>query len=241
MAQHGNNTSTMGVIGRTPQLWEGIDWGQLMTDPSVGHMIYDNFLPYLADKYTVTAATSGTFTQQTGKYGGAVADSGASTNNQGVNIQGPAVFAPTANGMIVMETVGIHTANGTGPNFFCGLHEADTSIIAADALSSDDYVGYFSATSNTLLAKNRKTAITEASQSAGSIPTSGAVQRYGFKIIGTKKIEYWLNGVLLATKPITSIPATSLAMSLVVQSNGTTRPTFNPYWWACAYLEQSPY
>jgi hypothetical protein len=242
-AYQGNNTTTRGDYGRSAVLWEGVNWSQLRDDPSYGHGVIERFSPYRSGDYTVTQATAGTQTQYAAAYGGVVLDSGATTANQGVNVQNKTPFLPQTNGVLVYETLGFFSANSTGPQFFCGLHEDDTTILTTSgALTSDELVGFHSISGNTLLAKNQATGTIQ-SQAAGSLSTTaGTLIRLGFKIFRRSKIEFYVNGELLATTPTSQIPASAMLYpSVVCRSNGTTQPTFTQHWWACAAIFQSDY
>jgi hypothetical protein len=57
--------------------------------------------------------------------------------------------------------------------------------------------------------------------------------KLGFKVTGTTKVEFFVNGVLVGT--ITAnIPTTELRPSLVCQSGGTTDPIVHIDWLALA-------
>lgn len=243
-AYQGNNTTTQGLYGRTAPLWEGVNWAQLRDDPSYGFGVIERFAPYRSGDYTVTAAVTGTQTQYAGFGGGAVLDSGASTVNQGVSVQNLTPFLPQTSGLLVYEICGFFSANGTGPQFFAGLHETQAGILGASGAiggTTDEFVGFHSISGNTLVTKNRATGTVQ-SQAVGSLSTSGAVHRMGFKIYRQSKIEYYFDGVLLATTPTSQIPNSAMLYpSVVCRSNGTTRPTFTQYWWACAQVHQSNY
>jgi hypothetical protein len=239
------NHSVLAAQGRglSVPLWRGIDLTDLQNNPSLGYCDFDDFLDLATGKHTATQATAGTFTALAGRFGHGSANSGSTTGGQGINIQKAPIFAPVAgDGMILFEGRFYLSANSTGPQFFLGLHEADTTILSsAGALTSDDLVGFQSISGNTLLAKNQNTAaaIQSATLSTG-LPTDGSYMQLGFRIIGTKRVDFYQNGIIVASS-ILSIPTANLAMSLVCQTNGTTQPVVNPDWWAAAYVAQADY
>lgn len=236
----GSIQGAVSTRARQVGLWRGVDFGRLMTDPEYGYIFHDDFVPYVSSPYTVTQAVSGTFTQTAGKYGLATADSGATTNTQGVNIQTPAVFAAETNGMLFFEAYFKLSGNSTGPEFFIGLCETDTTVIGSGAITADETMGFYSIASNAITTRTEKNGTAAQSTSiTPTLPTDGSYIKVGLRALGTREVEFWVNDQKMPTVHTSSISTANLALTLVCQSNGTTQPTVVLDWWTAACVYQA--
>lgn len=218
--------------------WNGIPLDRPY-DPGAGLIFFDDFYE-LSDEYTATQATAGTFAMTDAAYGVALADCNSTTATQGINVQKNTtvgeLFIPTAGTTIVFECRIKAVDIATGPEFFVGLHQIDTTIIASSAMSGANYIGWQSITDDGVLL------FTGAKASAADTNTAttfvdGTWVKLGFKVNGVTSVDQYINGVLqdsstaLATA---NIPVTEMVPSLVCQSGGTTDPIIHIDWWMCA-------
>ncbi len=222
----GSNTTR----NHSPILWNQVDVDALRRGID-GYLFEDDFLDLPTGKYTATQATAGTFALDNAEGGIALADSGSTTDNQGINVQlggtAGAAFVAPASGLLVYEArVKITTAMSSGPQFFCGLWATDTTIIASGALStSATYCGFSSVTDNGILlgaSGNGSTA-----ETASSIKTlvADTYVWLGFVIKDRTTITFYVDGVKKDDTNTVSIPTTTpMRPSFVCQGSGTLQP-----------------
>jgi len=232
--------------GLSPTLWHQAPVMQIMSgDLGEGFGFIDDFLTFddASVRWLLTAATSGTTALDTAEKGGVLLlDSGAATNNQGPQIQmGGAVaacsFIPSAASKIYFETrLKLVTIGSTTVQFFAGLSEVDTTLLAAAANSSANHVGFeaINTTSVTFAAEvgGSRTADT----SAGTI-ADGTYIKLGFLIDGVSSVTPYIDGVA-GTKQTAGIPTAEVTPSLTCHSSGTTQPVMHVDWVACFQAEQ---
>lgn len=222
--------------GLSSDLWRDCPRDEIMHDPGVGYYFRDNFTDLPTGRYTATAATSGTFALDDAARGVALADSGAAVDNQGINVQKAVggvgeLFIPKARCRIWAEAYLKLVTISTGPQFFVGLHEIDTTIIAAGAMSGSNYIGYQSVTDDGVLLFASNKAGTGTTKSA-TTAADGTYLKLGFKVTDLTKIEYFINGVKQGeTIATANIPIVAMTPSLVCQSAGTVRPVAHIDWW----------
>ena len=128
---------------RSKLLWDGFNFERArIGDPGYATLFFDDFSKGVAH-YTATQATAGTFALDTSvNYPVALADCNSTTATQGINVQLPGeYFLPAAGQTIIFEARFKFADVATGPEFFIGLHEVDTTIIATSALSGSNMIG----------------------------------------------------------------------------------------------------
>lgn len=218
-------------------LWKNCPREEIMADPGRGKYFRDDFMYLPTGKYTATAATSGTFTAGAEEGGVAVANPGAATNEQGINVQAPAaLFKPQANSQIWFEGRIKWSAITNGLEFFLGLSDVETAIIASGAVASDNFVGWSSVTTDGVLLFNSENA-TAGNTGAATTVEAATYLKLGFHIDGLNKITQYINGVKTGTaKVAANIPAVVMCPSLVAQANGTQN-TVSIDWWECFQLD----
>lgn len=194
----------------------------------------DNFMDLPTGKYTATQATAGTFALDDAEGGVALADCNSTTATQGINIQlgGTAgeSFKPAAGRTIYFEGRVRADDIATGPEFFFGLAITDTSLIAGSALTSQA-IGFKSVTDDNVLLATCKDGSSETTAASIHTFVDGTWVKLGFKVIGTSKVEFYVDGVLKGS--ITAnIPTTEMRPSLVCQTGGTTDPIIAIDWGA---------
>lgn len=233
--------------GQSGLLWKDCPGGDLNIDLNRGYFFLDDFLDLPTGKYTATQATTGTFALSDEEGGVALADSGSTTEAQGINVQlGSTVgeFAATQTaGKLWFEArvkASDITDSGTqkGPEFFCGLSAIDTSVIAASANSSTDHIGFESVSDDNVLLFHTENGGNRTSSTA-TIHTFADDEyvKLGFRVTNQSKIEVYVNGAKVDTLT-TNICTALMVPTLVCQSGGTTDPIVGIDWWSVA-VEQS--
>lgn len=212
-------------------LWANCPRESIMANPGLGKYFRDDFMKFMADVYTVTQATSGTFAAGAAEGGIATADPGAATATQGPNVQvDSAQFKPAAGKRIYFEARIKASAITSGINFFLGLAEVDTTVIAANAISTANHIGFSSVTADGVLLFN--------SEKAGAGDTGLCTTlvadtwvKLGFLVDGLDSIKQYVNGVLTGTAKVpANIPIVELVPTLVVQAKGTQNTVSIDLW-----------
>jgi hypothetical protein len=191
-------------------------------------------------KHTATLANAGTFALTDAEGGVVLADCDSTTATQGINVQlggtaGESFLIPDS-GMCLFECRIKAADIATGPEFFIGLAETDTTLVASSAMdTSKEYVGFKSMTDDNVILGCANDA---AESTASSIHTfvDDAWVKLGFVIKNGSLVQFYVNGAL-KTNTITTaanIPANLLRPSVVCQSGGTTDPIVHIDWWRFA-------
>ena len=229
---------------RSKLLWDGFNFERArIGDPGYATLFFDDFSKGVAH-YTATQATAGTFALDTSvNYPVALADCNSTTATQGINVQLPGeYFLPAAGQTIIFEARFKFADVATGPEFFIGLHEVDTTIIATSALSGSNMIGLSSVTDDNVCLFTAEKA-TAADNHTGTTMVDGTWIKWGFRVNGVTNISQYINGVEQAssTRHVTAnIPIVALTPSLVCQSGGTTDPIVHLDWWAVGQIPATP-
>lgn len=222
----------------SPIIWNQVDVMSLAMGID-GYLFRDDFHDLPTGKYTATQATAGTFALDDQEGGVALADCNSATAAQGINVQlgGTAgeLFSIPDSGLCLFECRIKAADIATGPEFFIGLSETDTTLIASSAMSAGEYVGFKSVTDDNVLLGCSNDA---AESTASSIHTfvDDTYVKLGFVIKNGSLVQFYVNGAL-KTNTITTaanIPANLLRPTLVCQSGGTTDPILHIDWWQFA-------
>jgi hypothetical protein len=234
-------------LAKTPStaLWQGQGpyIGQVFQDPGYGFGFCDHFLSEVElSHYTLTQATAGTFALDDAVGGVALLDCNSTTQGQGGQIQRQgastgAVFLPSAGTTIWFEARIKVADTATGPEFFLGLSAEDDTLIATQANSSPNHIGFESVTNNLVLLFHGEKAGTRASCTTPGTLVDDTWVKLGFRVNGVTSVDVFVDGVkFLGTNAITSasIPVVALTPSVVCQAGGTTDPITHIDWLACA-------
>lgn len=227
------------LVGQSYKLWKDCSIETLAIDHNRGYVFDDNFLTLPTGKYTATQATAGTFALDDADGGVVLADSGSNTVAQGINVQlngtTGAGFWTQASGKLWFEARVKLTDIATGGEFFIGLSEIDTTILAASANSSANHIGFESTTDDNVLTFHAEVAgtRTSATQTIHTMVEDEYV-RLGFKVVDRTRIEVYVNGAKVDTLTA-GFPLVGLVPSLVCQV-GTTNEDVIAHldWWTCA-------
>lgn len=197
-----------------------------------GYLIEDDFFDYASTKWQVTQATSGTMALSNNEGGTALLDSGATTSTQGPNVQyggtntGASIVAP-ASGLLLYEArLKITTAMSTGPNFFVGLFEYSTAIIASSVLAtSKTYFGFSSVTSDGVLLGVSGDGTNASTATSVKTLVADTYVKLGFTLKNRTVGTFYVDGVKVANTITTYLPTTAkMRLSFVCQSRGTLQP-----------------
>lgn len=244
------STSDLQEQGRTGPsdgtLWFDCPWSQLKNDFGRGYTFEDDFTGAhdLTNKYTLTQATTGTFLLIDEEGGVADLDCASSIVTRGGNVQygsGVGEFASTqAAGKMWFEArVKATDIGSSGPEFFLGLHNIKTAIIASSAMdaTASDWIGFKSLTDDSiLLGTAANNAASSAETTASDIHTfvDGTYVNLGFKVTNRDKVEFYVDGVKQTNTVAANIPTALMVPSLVCQSDGTVDTIISIDWWMCA-------
>lgn len=187
---------------------------------------------------TGTQATAGTgaYIADTvaGGYSVLEVDSNSTTNGQGYQIQWKGAGVYPEEGMTVYGHARVRFLDiATGPEFFAGLGTIDTTLIASDAMSASDWIGFLSLSGGTIKF-GVDDGTEDLSDSAIHTMVDGVSTTDGTEIVDLdfrwevgSTLEVYVNGVLA---DITGIDLGNepddgfVVPSVVCQTNGTTDP-----------------
>lgn len=225
----------------TSGLWRTCPLAEYAHDTFIGSYLNESFVGYNAQAttgdYVATQATAGTATTGTTEPGVLVLDAGSTTQGQGIQIQRTkAAFVPASGKSIWFETK-VKLVTSLSAQVFCGLAAADTSIIASNAMSTNNRIGWTSVTGNGVLLFDADKAGTGAT-STGTTLVAGTYQYLGFFYDGdADTIQQYVNGVAVGTAVATAnIPKLVVYPSFVCQTNGTTQPALHVAGYRCFQL-----
>jgi hypothetical protein len=211
-------------------LWKDCPLLEYAFDPSIGTLLDETFQTYNAAATTgdwvLTQATQGTGAISAVDPGTLVLDSNSTTDTQGVQVQrAKSMFIPAAGKDIWMEW---ECKIGDTPNFcqfFGGLSELDTTIIASSLNSSANHIGFETVSEDGV--------VIFAGEKAGARGTVAAVHtlvdetwvKLGFKVAGVSSIQAYVNGSPVGDPLATAnVPVVAMYPSFVCQTAGTNDP-----------------
>lgn len=201
-------------------------------DPSVAFVLDEQFGDYDAtNTWTATQATSGTAAISTTVPGALLLDAGATTDNQGINVQRlKSCFVPAANKSLWFETkvtLSASTPPVTKAQLFIGLAASDTSIIAAGAQTTNNRIGWQILDGGLLVSSFTCDKAGTGTTATGHTFVDATAVKLGFYYDGVADtVQQFINGVATGTAIATTyIPKVALFPSFVCQSDATDRPT----------------
>jgi hypothetical protein len=215
-------------------VWGNSPLAEQRFDPNVAVLLDEQFTSYDAASttgdYVLTQATSGTAVIDTAQPGALKIDSGATTDNQGVNLQRlKSGFIPAANKSIWAEFNILLTATTppvTKAQLFVGLAASDTTIIAAGAQSTNNRIGWQILDGGLLVTGFTVDKAGTASLTTGPTLVAATAIRLGFRYDGVADtVTQYVNGVATGSAIATAnIPKLITYPSFVCQSDGTDQP-----------------
>lgn len=229
---------TLSTTYSTSTLWANCPLLEYFFDPSIGILFDWNGTSYDATATTGdwvgTAATSGSAAMSTTIPGCLAIDAGATTDNQGFQIQAKkAGFLPAAGKSLWWEAL-LHVTASTPPvtklQFFSGLAASDTTIIAAGAMSTNNRLGHMILDGGLLVTTFTADKAGAATTKTGPTLVAATDVRLGGYFDGAADtVQQYVNGATSGTAVATAnIPKAALIYpSVVCQSDGTDQPIVN--------------
>jgi hypothetical protein len=217
-----NPTHPTGVWASCPLL-------EYYSNPSIGILLQEDWQSYDPEatngNYVLTAATAGTAAISTAASGVLEMDCNSTTEGQGVTLQRvKSAFVPAAGKDIWFETYLKVVDTYDKIEFFAGLSEIDTTLIASQANSSANHIGWQCVTDDGVLLFSAEKAGAGATKAATTLVEATYV-RLGFHVIGVTEVEQYINGVLTGTNHVTAnIPIVATYPSFVCQTGDTNDP-----------------
>ena len=213
-------TSRTGPFANAPML----EW---LSNPNIGVLYHENWASYNAtDDWTLTQSTTGAAAMSTAASNVLELDSNSTTVVQGANLQrtAGAFVVPVAGTKIYAEFEVKVVDTFDDCEFFVGLSEADTTVIAASANSSANHIGWQCVTDDGVLLFTSEKAGTGDTGAAATLAEATYI-RLGFVVDGITSVTQYINGVESGTaKATANVPIVKLVPTFVCQSGGTADP-----------------
>lgn len=217
----------------TSSLWKTCPLLEYLHDPSIG-VLFDwdgtSYSTAANTDWTGTAAVTGSAATSTVVPGAVTLDAGATTANQGFQIQNlKAGFIPAANKSIWFESrfrLTAATPPVTKAQIFVGLAASDTTIIAAGAMTTNNRIGWEILAGGLLQTTFTCDKAGTEQTKTGPLLVSATDIRVGFFYDGVADtIQQYVNGAALGTVVTTgSVPKLVVYPSVACQSDGTDQP-----------------
>lgn len=215
----------------TTGLWKSCPLLEYEFDQSIGVYFNEPFGTYDASNdWTLTQATSGTAAISTTAPGALLINAGATTANQGVNLQRlKQAIIPAANKSIWAEWSVLLTATTppvTKAQLFVGLAASDTTIIASGSQSTNNRIGWQIEAAGVLTTVFTCDKAGTATTKTGPTLVPATAIRLGFYYDGVADtVQQFVNGVASQTAVATAnIAKLVMFPSYVCQSDGTDQP-----------------
>jgi hypothetical protein len=215
--------------GYSANLWKSCPLLEYMFDPMIGFMVDERWNSYDAaattGDYVLTQATAGTAAISTAAPGVLELDCNSTTEGQGVTLQRvKSAFLPAAGKHIWAEFKVKVVDTYDKIETFIGLSEVDTTLIASQANSSANHIGWQCVTDDGVLLFTGEKAGAGATRAATTLAEDTYV-KLGFYVNGVTEVEQYINGVLTGTNTATAnIPVVALYPSFVCQTGDTNDP-----------------
>jgi len=225
---------------RTPALWRGIPFNELLSNPRLGFAAHWDFCGFDNDLWTVTNATSGTLAAISGHGGVVRVSAGAATDAQGVRSAQPGGAAsqfitPAAGRIIVVEALLKDTPQTSTLNSrWFGLATQTTGLGTAGDPDGTDRIGFIAENDANIKFNYKDASATEYEVDTTYDVTSGNWTKWGFRINGLSSVEWTVNGVaptIVAATTTYAIPDAIMNITLAnVANGGTGTPTTDFDW-----------
>lgn len=231
---------------RRSQLWRSFPTNDLANEPLIAFHLFDDFWKFDADEsagsapavtktWLVDQATAGTATLIDGQGGLLKLDAGASTADQGVQVQSATEIVKYSDDTpVFIEAYITGFTNHAKCQFFFGLSVLDTTLFDTGENSSANHIGFEMNATSLAAGASKLQFVSEAS---GTRSTEANVYTVvddtdfilGFKIENGQAQAY-INGSPVGDPITTNIPTTELAITLACLSEGTSQPTVTYDW-----------
>lgn len=211
-------------------LWKDCPLLEYFFDPSIGTLLDENFQAYDPEatngEWVLTQATAGTGAVSAVDIGTLVLDSNSSTDTQGVQVQRvKSLFLPAASTKIWMEWECKIADTPDYCQFFGGLSEIDTSIIASSLNSSANHIGVETVSEDGVIIGVGEKAGARGTVAALHTAVDDTWVKFGFVVDGVTSIQFYVNGVATGSALATAnVPVVAMYPSFVCQTAGTNDP-----------------
>jgi hypothetical protein len=201
-------------------VWDSAPQCAMMRDMLAGSEFMDDFIGLVkaADAWILSTVTSGTATAGSLAGGTAALNAGATTANQGVELQRAGGHFLTATGKHMWFECRFKV-NVLAAQIMCGLANITTTVFAAGAISATDIIGYTSLTGDGVMLQNTRASGTGTTNTGPTLVAATYI-RLGFTVVDNTTVTFYVNGVAQATKQTTNIPSASLAPVFVLKAAG---------------------
>lgn len=218
-----------------PLLRDGTRSLEAIQQPEKIYLLHDDFFTFddeasSGQTWVVANATAGTAAKVAGSGGVIRLDSGSTTADQGVQVQQALTSFYAQVGKEIHFEARIAVEQGaTYCQFFVGLSEVDSTMFSSGANSSANHIGFemnavsLAATPDVLQFYGEK-ASARGTVTAVHTLTEGAYVRLGIRIVGTDKIEAYVNGDKVGELSSTYLPTAGLTPTFCCLSEGTEQP-----------------
>lgn len=211
-------------------LWVDCPLLEYIHDATIGSLLDETFQSYDPEAtngdWVLTQATNGTGALSAVDPGTFVLDCDSTTDTQGVQIQRvKTLVIPVAGRTIWMEWQQKVADLPANVQYFGGISEVDTSILASSVNSSANHIGFEHVTEDGIVIVAGEKAGTRGTIAAAHTFADDVWHRFGFKIDGVTSVQPYVNGVPLGSALATAnIPVVAMYPSFVCQTSGTSDP-----------------
>lgn len=227
------------LINRTAYrsgVWGNAPIVETMFDQSIAVLLDEQFNNFDTTSSTgdwvSTQATSGTAAISTAAPGALLLDAGATTDNQGIQIQRTkSPLVPAANKSIWWETkvtLSASTPPVTRAQLFIGYAAIDTTVIASGAMSTQNHLGFLIVDGGLLVSTFSADKAGTGTTKTGHTFVAATAVKLGFRYDGVAdQVIPYVNGVALTSSAIATanVPKVAIYPTVVVQADSTDRPT----------------
>lgn len=224
----GNAYGTAGGQGPSPAVWGEVPVLDIMLNPQLGFVYFDDFLGQIditsTDGWTITPEATGGITGVTTEQGGVllVDSQGSAAAHDGVNAQLVNCMFLPADGVKIYFEARVKMNDATD-EYFIGLSAVNTDIIEQTGGTLDTTnaaVGFFHHTGGTddKISAVCGDADSQEQDADVAANTDGTYVKLGFVIDGLTRVDYYVNGVNVGNCIDTAdIPAVVMCLSAVAQ------------------------
>lgn len=211
-------------------LWKTCPLLEYMFDPSIGVLLDETFQSYDPEAtngdWVLTQAVAGTGAISAVDIGTLVLDSNSTTDTQGVQVQRvKSLFLPVAGTKIWMEWENKIADTPPFCQYFGGLSEIDTTLIATSLNSSANHIGFETVSEDGIIIGAGEKAGTRGTVAALHTAVDDTWVKFGILVDGITSIQFYVNGAATGAALATAnVPVVALYPSFVCQTAGTNDP-----------------
>lgn len=225
-----SNMGSASGRGRSPLVWENVDFLRLMNDPEYGYLYHDDFTGQFdattACPWTITQVTSGIIVPLYTVAGGVVAfdSNGNASEADGINAQMKNFMVLPAAGDKVIFEARVSLTDVTH-SWYVGLAGVKTDLVTTTLDDTVDKAGFYRVKASTDNKVSTVTSRTNADDATADVATlaDGTFVKLGLVIDGLTSIKFYVNGVLVETgTTAANIPNAVMCPTIVAKCVGTS-------------------